>query len=82
VAKAKVLFFSAKVISKRWLASFTLEDDSRKELYRKTRQEAHKALQQMLHDAEQGTLATGPQQTVKQFLEYWLESADYRDETR
>ncbi len=52
---------------KRWVASITLEDGSRKELYRKTRQEAHKALQQMLHDAEQGTLATGPQQTVKQY---------------
>lgn len=26
-----------------------------------------------LHELEQGTLTTGPQQTVKQFLEYWLE---------
>ena len=27
----------------------------------------------MLRDQEQGMLATGPQQTVKQFMEYWLE---------
>ncbi len=57
----------------RWVASITLEDGSRKEMYRKTRQEAHKALQQMLNELEQGTLALGPQQTMEHFLEYWLE---------
>jgi integrase len=57
----------------RWVACITLEDGSRKEMYRKTRQEAHKALQQMLGELEQGTLALGPQQTVAHFLEYWLE---------
>src|SRR5438105_6961080 len=57
----------------RWTAQLTLEDGTQKQVHRKTRQEAHKALQQMLREQEQGILATGPQQTMKQFMEYWLE---------
>lgn len=57
----------------RWTAQLTLEDGTQKVAYRKTRAEAHKALQQMLRDQEQGILATGPQQTMKHFMEYWLE---------
>ncbi len=56
----------------RWVAQVTLEDGTRKVRYRETRQEAHKALQQMLRDLEQGRLATGPQQTVRQYLELWF----------
>src|SRR5947209_6200965 len=44
------------------LSDKLLEDGTRKVAYRKTRQEAHKALQPMLRDQEQGMLATGPQQ--------------------
>lgn len=57
----------------RWTAQLTLEDGTQKQVHRKTRQEAHKALQQMLREQEQGMLATGSQQTMKQFMEYWLE---------
>ena len=57
----------------RWTAQLTLENGTQKQVHRKTRQEAHKALQQMLREQEQGMLATGPQQTMKQFMEYWLE---------
>jgi hypothetical protein len=42
----------------RWVAQITLEDGSRKEIYRKKREDAHKGLQQMLRDLEQGTVAT------------------------
>src|SRR2546421_6909826 len=57
------------------LSDKLLEDGTRKVAYRKTRQEAHKALQQMLRHQEQAMLATAPQQTMKQFIEYWLEEA-------
>lgn len=39
----------------------------------KTQREATEKLKKMQRELEQGTLATGPQQTVKQYLEYWLE---------
>jgi integrase len=57
----------------RWVAQFIHEDGTKKQLYRKSQKEAIAALQKALHEQEQGTLATGPQQTLKQFLEYWLE---------
>ena len=57
----------------RWVASITLENRKRKEIYGKTRKEVQEKLKVALHEQQQGTLATGPQQTVKQFLEQWLE---------
>jgi integrase len=57
----------------RWVASIVLEDHSRKYYYGQTRKEAHEKLKNAQHEYEQGILATGPQQTVKQYLEYWLE---------
>lgn len=57
----------------RWTASITLEDRKRKTFYGKTRKEVQELLKNALHQQQQGTLATGPQQTVKQFLEQWLE---------
>jgi integrase len=56
----------------RWTASITLEDRKRKTFYGKTRKEVQELLKNALHQQQQGTLATGPQQTVKQFLEQWL----------
>jgi integrase len=44
-----------------------------KELYARTEKEAYAKLQQAQFEQKQGILATGPQQTVKQYLEYWLE---------
>jgi integrase len=58
----------------RWVAEITLEDGNRKQFYRKTRKEAFEALQKALHEQKQGILATGPQQTMKQYLEDWLEN--------
>jgi len=57
----------------RWVASITLENRKRKIFYGKTRKEVQEKLRIALNELKQGILATGPQQTVKQFLEQWLE---------
>lgn len=57
----------------RWVAQITLEDGRRKLLYGKTRKEVHEKLQKALYEQKQGTLLIGPQQTIKQYLEHWLE---------
>ncbi len=58
----------------RWVAKFKVEETGRyRELYAQSEKEAYKKLQEALFEQKQGILATGPQQTVKQFLEYWLE---------
>jgi integrase len=59
----------------RWVASLPVDAGSRKRkyLYGKSRKEAHEKLHKALQEQKQGLLITGPQQTVRQFLEYWLE---------
>lgn len=57
----------------RWVFEVTLEDHSRKPYYFKTEKEALAKQRAVLNELAQGILATGPQQTLKQFLEYWLE---------
>ncbi len=57
----------------RWTASMTLEDGKRKTFYGKTRKEVQEKLRVALHEQKQGILVTGPQQTVKQYLEQWFE---------
>jgi integrase len=57
----------------RWAASITLENRKRKTFYGKTRREVQEKLRVALNEQKQGILSTGPQQTVKQFLEQWLE---------
>jgi integrase len=57
----------------RWVASITLENRKRKQFYGKTRKEVQEKLRVALNEQRLGTLATGPQQTLKQYLEYWLE---------
>lgn len=59
----------------RWVASITLEGGNRKRktYYGKTRKEVQDKLKVAQREQEQGTLHTGPQQTVKQYLESWLE---------
>lgn len=58
----------------RWVCEVTLEDHSRKQYYFKTEKEALERRRTVLNELAQGTVATGPQQTLKQFLEYWLEN--------
>ncbi len=57
----------------RWVAEITLEDHSRKQFYGKSKKEVQEKLRHGIMQQKQGMLATGPQQTVEQFLEYWLE---------
>ncbi len=61
----------------RWEAKFKVEETGKyKSLYADSEKEAHKKLQDAQFQQRQGTLATGPQQTVKQFLEYWLDDVE------
>ena len=57
----------------RWEVRFVLPDGSRKSRYGKTRAEARDAMRAALRDLEQGKDLGAKRQTVKQFLERWLE---------
>jgi len=57
----------------RWVASLSLENRKRKYFYGDTRREVQEKLKAALHEQQQGTLVTARQQTLKQFLERWLE---------
>ncbi len=59
----------------RWVAQVRLENGKKKQRYFKPDQEkeARIALRKMLNEKEQGTLPTGPHQTLKAYLEQWLE---------
>src|SRR2546429_9928391 len=58
----------------RWVAKFKVEETGRyKLLYASTEKEAYKKLEGAQYEQKQGILVTGPQQTVKQFLGYWIE---------
>jgi integrase len=58
---------------KRWVAELPLETGKSKYFTGKTYAEAQRKLKQAQIEQQQGKLATGPKQTVKQFLEHWLE---------
>ncbi|HEX4204220.1 MAG TPA: tyrosine-type recombinase/integrase [Ktedonobacteraceae bacterium] len=61
----------------RWEAKFKVEETGKyKSLYARTEREAYKLLEIAKFQQKQGTLAAGPQQTVKDFLEYWLEDVE------
>ena len=57
----------------RYVAQVRLENGKKKQRYFKTAKEANTALRKMLHEKEQGTLPTGPQQLLKTYLDQWLE---------
>ena len=57
----------------RWVAAITLENRKRRTFYGDTRKEVQEKLKTALHEQQQGTLATGPQQTLKVYLVNWLE---------
>jgi integrase len=58
----------------RWAVDITLEGHGRKRYYFKTQKEAIQARRELLNQQAQGTLATGPQRTVKDYLEDWIEN--------
>jgi integrase len=57
-----------------YCASITLADGKRKYFYSKKRQEVYEKLHEALREQQQGTLITAPQQTLSQYLSYWLEN--------
>jgi len=57
----------------RWAASISVEGGKRKTFYGATRKEVQEKLRIALNEQKQGILATGPQQTVKLYLEQWFE---------
>src|SRR6266702_6012538 len=57
----------------RYQAAITLENHERKYFYGKSRKEVQDKLNKALYEQKQGTLATGPQQTLKVYLERWVE---------
>src|SRR5947209_1236880 len=59
----------------RWVAEITIEGRQRKFVYGKTRKEVQEKLKVALHEQQQGTLVTAPQQTVAEFLNNWLENS-------
>jgi integrase len=59
----------------RYVAQIRLENGKKKQRYCKTEKEANVALRNMLHEKEQGTLPIGPNQTLKVYLQEWVEQA-------
>jgi integrase len=57
----------------RYQAAITLDNHKRKYFYGKTRKEVQDKLNRALYEQKQGTLVTGPHQTLKAQLERWLE---------
>jgi integrase len=58
----------------RYVGSFRLENSKRKYVYGISRTEAREKLRAAIYKYEQGTLVAGSNQTLKQFLEQWLQA--------
>ncbi len=63
----------------RWVASMSLEGRKRKDFYGETKKEVLDQLKTALYQQQQGTLMTGPRQTVANFLTHWLEETHKRN---
>jgi integrase len=57
---------------KRWVGSVSLENGKRKVFYGKTRDEVQKKVNKALYEQQHGKFIVAPQQTLAQYLEYWL----------
>src|SRR5437762_1367409 len=58
----------------RYVARVPLGGGKRKEEYYETRQEAERAKRRMLNERDSGKLVTERDQTVEEYLHYWLEA--------
>ena len=58
----------------RWVAEVTFETGKRKKAYCKTKQEATRKKNEMLHELERGVLATGHQRKLGEYITDWLEN--------
>ncbi len=65
----------------RWVAEISLGPGRRKKFLFKSKAEALKKKNDALRELEQGTLATGPQRKLKDYLEDWIENV-YKDNVR
>jgi integrase len=65
----------------RWVVDVSLGPGKRKRFYCKTKQEALRRKNEALRELEQGTLATGPQRKLKDYLEDWIENV-HKDKLR
>jgi len=65
----------------RWVAAVSIGPGKRKKFYFKTKQEALKKKNEALRELEQGTLATGPQRKLIDYLEDWIENV-HKDKLR
>lgn len=57
----------------RWVGSITLPDGTRKVFYGKKQSEVVAKIDDALHDLRRGMLAIGPNITVQEYMEQWLE---------
>lgn len=57
----------------RWEGSITLDTGKRKTFYGKTQKEVQDKLNEALYEQQRGTLATGSNATMQEYLEAWLE---------
>src|SRR6266516_283742 len=58
----------------RWVAAISVSPGKRKKFYFEKKQEALKKKNEALRELEQGTLATGTQRKLGEYLEDWLEN--------
>ena len=58
----------------KWVGGISLENGKRKVFYGKTRKEVQEKMKIALSEQQKGTLITAPQQTLKKYLEDWLEN--------
>ena len=59
---------------KEWIAQIILENGNTRQRYFYTQAEADEALNEMLYEQRHGTLITAKKQTVREYLESWLEN--------
>jgi integrase len=57
----------------RYAGSFYTQEGKRRYVYGKTEKEAREKLRAIQFEERQGMLVTGPKQSVKDYLNYWLE---------
>ena len=65
----------------RWVVDVSVSLGKRKRYYFKTKQEAVRKKNEILREVERGTLATGPQRKLGEYLEDWLENV-HKDKLR
>lgn len=58
----------------KWVGSISLEDGKRKVFYGKTKKEVRDKLNEAIYEQQRGMLATGPNITLQEYLDNWLEN--------